>query len=77
MAGASDLAAEAIPVACLAARAGLAAQYLVVAAAAAAAAAAAVVAAAAVAVVAAADEEDMGAEVDLNEQLRLEAQRLC
>jgi hypothetical protein len=23
------------------------------------------------------EEEDMGAEVDLNEQLRLEAQRLC
>jgi len=63
VARASDLAAEAIPVACLAARAGLAAQYL-----------AAAVAAVAVA---AADEEDMGAEVDLNEQLRLEVQRLC
>ena len=68
VARASDLAAEAIPVACLAARAGLAAQYVVVAAAA---------VAAAVAVAAAAEEEDMGAEVDLNEQLRLEAQRLC
>ena len=68
VAGASDLAAEAIPVACLAARAGLAAQYLVVVAAA---------VAVAVAAAAAADEEDMGAEVDLNEQLRLEVQRLC